>query len=274
MKTNNLIVGIIEKKHILSLLSNDKRLDGREIMEPRLMSVETEVLNKANGSAKVTLGNTIVYAGVKTELGTPFPDTPDKGVLIVNIELTPVASPFFESGPPRANAIEMARVCDRAIRESKVIEVEKLCVIPSEKVWIIFIDIYAVSDDGNLLDAASLAAMAALATTKLPVTQILDTETKEVEISKEETIPLPINTWSTTITFSKLGEKFIVDPTLDEEKVEILRFTVGLTEESYVTAIQKSLASGLSQNQAFNLIDKAMELGLQRIEELKEKILK
>ena len=158
MKTEKMIVGIIEKKHLVSLLQNDKRLDERHLLESRSMNIETNILRKANGSAKVQLGKTTVYAGVKAELGTPFPDTPNKGVLIVNIELSPIASPHFESGPPSKEAIELARVCDRALRESKVLDLDKLCVVPGEKVWIVFVDIYTIVDDGNLLDCSSVAA--------------------------------------------------------------------------------------------------------------------
>jgi exosome complex RNA-binding protein Rrp42 (RNase PH superfamily) len=85
-------------------------------------------------------------------------------------ELIPMASPDFEAGPPRENAIELARVVDRGIRESEVIEMDKLCILSGKKVWIIFIDIHILDYDGNLFDAASIASLAALLSTKIPVT--------------------------------------------------------------------------------------------------------
>ena len=72
-------------------------------------------------------------------------------------EFVPLASPDFESGPPREDAIELARVVDRGVRESQVIQLEKLCITPGEKVWLVFIDIHILDYDGNLFDAASLA---------------------------------------------------------------------------------------------------------------------
>ena len=265
-----MIVGILEKKHLVALLQNEQRIDNRPLFSPREFNIETNVINRAEGSAKIQLGKTTVYAGVKAELGTPFPDTPDKGVLIVNVELSPIASPYFESGPPSKNAIEMARVCDRSLRESHTIDLEKLCIIPGEKVWIIFVDIYTVADDGNLLDASSLAAMAALANCQIPIVKV-DPESNQIT-KMEEKEALPLNTYSTTMTFSKIGDKILLDPVLAEEKIEDVRFTVGLTQDGIITAIQKSLPAGLTRDEIDILIDTAVTEGLLRIQELKDKI--
>jgi exosome complex component RRP42 len=72
-------------------------------------------------------------AGIKMDIGEPYPDEPDSGVMTTAAELIPMASPDFESGPPDEESIELARVVDRGIRESKIIDVDKLCVVPSEK---------------------------------------------------------------------------------------------------------------------------------------------
>lgn len=275
MKTENMIVGVIERKHLLALLAEGNRIDGRQKLEVRDFTVEAGLLNKAEGSAKVQMGNTIVYAGVKASLGSPFPDTPNQGVLIVNIELSPLASPYFESGPPRPDAIELSRVCDRGLRESHVINVDDLCEVPGEKVWIVFVDIYPVADDGNLLDASSLAAMAALATTKLPVVTV-DPETKVVTTNADETKPLPINRFSSSVTFSKVGDDFVVDPVLAEEKIEDVRFTVGITTDEagnpIISALQKSLSGSFTRDEIHKMLDIATPLGVERIAKLREKL--
>ena len=103
-------------------------------------------------------------AGVKMSVGEPFRDVPDEGVLVVNTEFNPVASPEFDPGPPRAESIEVSRVTDRGIRESKCIELEKLCITAGEEVWVVNVDINVLDHDGNLIDAAALGAIAALAT--------------------------------------------------------------------------------------------------------------
>ena len=128
------------------------------------------------------IGNTDVLVGVKMEVGQPFADTPDKGVLTTNAELIPMASPTFESGPPDENAIELARVVDRGIRESEMIDLQKLCIKKGEEVWINFVDIYVLDYDGNLFDACFLGAMAALKSAVVPA----------AENEKGEDYPMPI----------------------------------------------------------------------------------
>jgi exosome complex component RRP42 len=76
-------------------------------------------VKNAEGSAEVRLGKTLAIAGVKTSIGTPFADTPDMGVMIVNAEFLPIASPTFEPGPPDENAIELARVIDRGAEKGR-----------------------------------------------------------------------------------------------------------------------------------------------------------
>ena len=48
-------------------------------------------------------------------------------------ELVPFASPMFESGPPREDAIELARVVDRGIRHSEIVDKKKLCITPGKE---------------------------------------------------------------------------------------------------------------------------------------------
>ena len=155
-------------ERIKKYLQEGKRFDGRKLEEFRDLTIETGVSKNAEGSARVKLGNTEVLVGVKLGVGTPYPDSPNKGNLMTTAELLPLSSPRFESGPPNINSIELARVTDRGIRESKCIDFKKLCIKEGEKVWILLIDICPINDDGNLRDAAALGAIAALKDLKFP----------------------------------------------------------------------------------------------------------
>ena len=44
----------------------------------------------------------------------------------------------------------MARVVDRGIRESKAIDLEKLCVEAGKLVFVVFVDVYVLNHDGIL----------------------------------------------------------------------------------------------------------------------------
>lgn len=127
----------VKQREIAQLIAKGKRLDGRGLNDYREIKVEQGIIERAEGSAKVLLGKTEVMVGVKIETGQPFSDTPNEGVLTVNAELVPLASPTFEPGPPDENSIELARIVDRGIRESKAIDLEKLCIEPG-KTFLLF----------------------------------------------------------------------------------------------------------------------------------------
>jgi exosome complex component RRP42 len=229
------IVSRVKQRQIAQLICKGKRLDGRGITEHREIRIETGLIEKADGSARVFLGKTEVLAGVKIEVGEPFPDTPNEGVLTVNAELVPLASPTFEPGPPDENSIELARVVDRGLRESKAIATEELCIDPGKKVFVVFVDIYVLNHDGNLIDASALAALAALLNTKM-----FNYEVKENEVVKKPGYkPLPIRNYPIPVTFAKINDKFVVDPGLEEEQVMGARLTITTEKDGKICAIQK-----------------------------------
>ena len=225
----------VRQRRVAQLISGGKRLDGRELTDYREVKVESGLIERAEGSARVRLGKTEVLVGVKIETGEPFPDTPNEGVLTVNAELVPLASPSFEPGPPDENSIELARVVDRGIRESKAIAVEELCIEPGKKVFIIFVDVYVLNHDGNLIDASSLAALAALLNTKMFNYEIKDGEVK----IKPGYKPLSIRNYPIAVTVAKINDKLVVDPWLEEEQVMDARLTMTIEKDGNICAIQK-----------------------------------
>jgi len=250
----------IDPQLVKDFINRGKRIDNRRLDEYREIAIEKNAIATAEGSARVKIGNTEVVAGVKFGVGEPFPDTPDEGVLIVSTELVPLASPEFESGPPGEESIELSRVVDRAIRESKTIDFKKLCITLGEKTWMVFVDIDVLDDDGNLIDASSLAAIAALLTAKLPQ---LDEEGK-IDYEKERTEILPINGIPLSTTFAKIGDKIIVDPNLSEMQALDTRITVGTFDkdgEIYLCSMQKGGPSGLAIDEIETIIDMAIEKG-------------
>src|SRR3989338_2447122 len=162
-----MILDDIKKGYIQELIQKGHRSDGRGLMDYRPIHLEKNVIPNAEGSALAYLGNTKVLCGVKVDVATPFPDRPNEGVFIVNSEFSPMAHPDFNPGPPDERSIELARVVDRGIRSAEAIDVKKL-LLEEGKVMGVFIDLYTLDHDGNLIDAASLAAAAALSNTRVP----------------------------------------------------------------------------------------------------------
>ena len=242
---------------VKNLAEEGKRIDGRKADEFRDIEIETGIIENAEGSARVRLGKTEVIVGVKMDVGEPFPDTPDEGILMVGAELAPISHPDFEPGPPREDAIELARVVDRGIRESHAIDTKKLCIKEGEKVWMVFVDIQPINHAGNLLDAAGIGAAAALATAKIPK---YDSKTEAVD-NKERKEKLPLTALPIPVSFYKIKENMFVDASLDEEDASTLRFTVTTKDNGNICAVQKSGSESISMEEIKNAIETSITVG-------------
>jgi exosome complex component RRP42 len=246
---------IISKEYMQSVIAQGKRIDGRKFDEYRNIEIEYGISPKSSeGSARVKIGNTEVLAGVKMELGTPFPDKPDEGSIMVNVELIPMASPLFESGPPSIDAIELARVTDRGIRESKALDFKKLCVVEGEKVWLVFIDIYPINADGNMFDACYLATLAAIKDASFPILEDgkIDYKTKGKEKLPLTKLPISCTVW-------KVGNEFIVDPLHEEEEAADARISIVFMDDGRICAMQKGGSEALKPEEIFKMVDIAEE---------------
>ena len=243
------------REHLLKTLENGIRYDGRKLDQFRDISITYDISKSAEGSAEVRIGNTRVLVGVKMAVEKPYPDTPDSGNLMVNTELTPLASPKFESGPPDINSIEIARVIDRGIRESKAIDTKQLCITVAEKVWSVMVDVIPLNADGNLLDAGALGALAALKKARFPKYEdnIIDYMTKT-----DKHVPLvrePI-----AVTVFKIGPHFLVDPIPDEEEHADARLTITVTGDNKLCALQKGGEEPLSIDDIETMITMALKI--------------
>lgn len=262
----NYVVETLRKAQMVEMLAQGKRLDGRGVDETRELKIETGLIEKANGSAKVSLGSTQVIAGVKIATGTPFPDTPNKGLLIVTAEVLPLASPYAEAGPPDEDAIELARVVDRGVRESEMVDLTVLCLVEGKVVYSVFVDVSILNVDGNLFDATSYAVVSALRTAKMPKYEVEGDKAKATGKSG----PVPISKIPVSITIARIGGKLIVDPGIEEEAVMDARITLTTDDEGNICAGQKGNPGTLTPAQVME----ASELALRKGKEIRKQILK
>jgi exosome complex component RRP42 len=256
----------LTEERIKEYLREGKRFDERKLDEFREITIETGISKNAEGSARVKIGKTEVLVGVKMDVTEPYPDSQDKGNLMVSAELLPLSSPRFEAGPPSFDAIELARVTDRGIRESKFIELEKLCIKKGEKVWNVMIDIYSINDDGNLFDAAGIGAIAALKTAKIPK---YDEKTEKVLFGEWTKNNMPLSKEiPISLTVHKVGENLIVDPTKEEEDISETRVTIA-SHDGVIHSMQKGNSKELSVeefNKILDLVEKTEKEIFKKIE--------
>lgn len=244
---------------LLGLLKKGKRIDERGLLDYREIVVKPDISKNAEGSCEVRIGKTIVAVGVKIDIGEPFTDSPDEGILIVNAELLPLAYSGFEPGPPGIDAIELARTIDRGLRESGFIDLKALCLEPRKQVYSIFIDIYPLNYDGNLVDASFLASIIALKRAFLPKI-VKENDIWKVEYGEKTKQPLPVSKNIPLMsTVYKLGENFFLDASLVEEKASDAKMSIGFTfgKETIINAIQKLGSDTITSEQLKKIIDLA-----------------
>lgn len=256
------IISTIEKKYIKNNLKNERRIDGRGLWDYRPFKISIDQITSAEGSSDVSLGDTRIITGLKYEVGEPFPDTPNEGVCTIMAELLPLASPLFEKGPPDEQSIELARVVDRGIRHADCIQIKKLCIKEGKSVYILYVDMYVINYDGNLIDCGGVGTLTTLISSYIPEARWVETERGgEVEwtgnyLTGESVIhELPL-----VITYGKIDDIIFVDPNLAEELICDGRISISVTEDK-ITSIQKSGPAMFSLDEIKILTKKTIDIG-------------
>lgn len=255
----------LNQETIKKMVQEGERLDGRDLEEFRDIEIIPNFIHEtAEGSARVKMGDTQVVVGLKVGAEEPYSDRPGQGTIVTNAELAPMAAREYESGPPQEDGVELARVVDRGIRESEAVDLEDLCIEEGEKVYTLFIDVHVLNDDGNLIDAASLGAMAAIKTGFIPE---YDEETGTLN-RDEKAMDIPLQEEPITVTGHKINGEVVWDTTGEEEDARGARLTVSINEHGNVVAMQKGERDPFTQEEVMDIVAKAED----KTSELREKL--
>ncbi|KAK6235546.1 hypothetical protein QUC31_019286 [Theobroma cacao] len=238
-----------DKSFIRTALLSEIRIDGRKPYEYRKIVVK---FGREDGSSEVQLGQTRVMGIVTAQLVQPYRDRPKEGILSIFTEVSPMADPSFEPGHPGELAVELGRIIDRGLRESKAVDTESLCVLAGKFVWAIRIDLHILDNGGNLVDAANIAALAALLTFRRPECSLGGEDGQEVIVHPpeiREPLPLIVHHLPIAITFGFFSNDsiLVIDPTHNEEAVMGGRMTTTVNANGDICAIQKAGGEGVPQ---------------------------
>lgn len=237
-----------EKNFIKRALLSEIRIDCRKPFDFRNIIID---FGREDGMAEVQLGQTRVMGIVTAKLVQPYRDRPNEGTFAIYTEFSPMADPSFEIGHPGESAIELGRIIDRGLRESRAVDTESLCIVSGKLVWGIRIDLHILDNGGNLVDAANIAALAALMTFRRPDCSLGGEDGQEVIIhppEMREPLPLILHHLPIAITFGFLLDETIVviDPIRSEEAVIDGRMIATVNANGDICAIQKA-GEGVSQ---------------------------
>ena len=73
-------------------------------------------------------------AQVSCQVVQPKQARPSDGTLFINVELSPMACPSFEPGRMSDFGVEINRLLERCLKESRCLDTESLCIVSGEKV--------------------------------------------------------------------------------------------------------------------------------------------
>ncbi|XP_016136192.1 exosome complex component RRP45 [Sinocyclocheilus grahami] len=228
-----------ERLFLLKAIEAKKRLDGRQTYDYRNIKI---TFGTDYGCCSVELGKTRVLCQVSCELVPPKDSRPTEGIMFFHLELSPMASPAFEPNRQSELLVTLNRQLERCLRNSKCIDTESLCVVSGEKVWQIRVDVHVLNQDGNLMDAASIAAISALSHFRRPDVAI---QGRDVTVfSPEERDPIPLSIYHMPIcvsfAFFLQGSYLLVDPCEREERVKDGLLVIAMNKHREICSIQSS----------------------------------
>ncbi|XP_069599986.1 exosome complex component RRP45 isoform X2 [Ranitomeya imitator] len=215
------------------------RIDGRQTYDYRNIKI---TFGTEYGCCIVELGKTRVLGQVSCELVAPKMNRPTEGILFFNLELSSMASPAFESGRSSELLVKLNRLLERCLRNSKCIDTESLCVQAGEKVWQIRVDLHLLNHEGNIMDAASIAAVAALCHFRRPDVSVQGEEVTVYSPEERDPVPLSIHHMPICVSFAffQQGTFLLVDPSEREERVMDGLLVIAMNKHREICTIQSS----------------------------------
>lgn len=280
-----------EKDFINKGIDIDMRNDGRPRIAYRDLTIETGIITQASGSCRLKLSRTDVLIGVKVEIGDIISTTEtdnnieseestnqeknivngqsenDKGRIVCSVECSPSASRDFEGKGSNDINNELSQIMNRVLNGPQGgIDLKNLCIIPGAQCWVIYIDVLVLDYDGNLLDTIFLATRAALYNTRIPkaIVQDIGNGQMEFEISDDIEDAEKVKGWEDVpviVTLNKIGKKYIVDATAQEELCVDSKIMIAINRNGEVCTIQKSLNGGIDPSILIEMIHTSKDIG-------------
>ena len=199
-----------ERQYIATSTVKGCRLDGRSAEAFRRVAAQLDVVPQATGSARVRLGKTDVFVGIKVELGQPTSDAPDCGRIEFFVDYAPCGTPDVEvidhnrsmdstvtsstrRTLRRSTAMNWAMHCHiygrwigkrkrvrrgcEGLQDTRIVagcglDMRQLGILDDKTCFVIFVDATVLNVDGNVLGAISIATRCALHGLSLPRVEV------------------------------------------------------------------------------------------------------
>ncbi|CAF0706410.1 unnamed protein product [Brachionus calyciflorus] len=247
-------LSLAEYDFVIKALQDNLRLDRRSVYDIRDIKIN---FLKTRGACIVSIGNTQISAQVSADIVKPKDSRPNEGILKINLELSPMGAQHFEVGKQSDQGVELNRLLEKNLKQSRFLDIETLCIRAGEKVWQIRIDLNVLNYEGNILDCANIAVICAVSHFRLPEVSVTGDQIKI--FTPEERNPIPLITIHMPITLSfaffDQGKYLVVDPTELEEKCMDGKLVIGMNRHREICTMQLSGNMLLLKDQIKRCVD-------------------
>lgn len=141
---------------------------------------------------------------------------------------------------------------------SKSFDLKQLCIVKGKHCWALYVDVLILESDGNTLDAAVMAARAALSSTKLPGVSVEeDAESESLELSNDpnDSKSLDCSNLPLAITLCQIDSTvYFIDPTKAEETCARAILHVAVNPSGTISFMQKSSDGTIEPSILYDMI--------------------
>ncbi|KYQ92402.1 hypothetical protein DLAC_06377 [Tieghemostelium lacteum] len=248
-------------------LQRSVRPDGRSLNDIRKTSISTGAITTACGSSFVKIGNTSVICGIRSEVGIPsFENTDQQTNIFVNLELGPICSNIYSSTKPSEQAMSLSSKLNSLVKRLDIPKEDFYFDQEGKVLWYLYVDIYCLDYDGNIMDASILALISSLKNVKLP--RGIIENTNEYYKDTEQLRSLQINHYLFPLSFSIIEDFILSDPSNQEEQLSTSNLTITLNENFEICLLSYSGIKPISET----ILQESFEKLKNRIEYLKSLI--
>lgn len=253
------------------------RNDGRACLDYRPISIEcSEEIPQAYGSGRITLckdmeqgdGLSDVLVVIKGEVVSPNTDKTGEGFVDISVNCS---SSLYGDASDRRNKCEETTTeltCALSRMISSSFDFESLLIMKGRFCWRLFIDVLILEDDGNLLDLTTHATWVALNKTKLPRLKAVAAQAGFKDDFFLDSNPTPstslknIDQLPIIVTFSSIGNKFVIDTTAHEEKSRSGYVSIGVNIKGDICGVFQDGEVTCSSFQLSTLMNHAHSIAL------------
>lgn len=201
-----------EKAFAVAALATGARVDGRRPPDGRRVSITLSPTTP--GVATASFGATLATAAVSVRATQPRPGRPTEGTLSVSVTPSAAASEAAAAAALSRRAAvasgaatpDVVRLVEGALRGSRALDTEALCIVAGALVWAVTVEVTLVADAGNAGDVATAAAVAAVLGARRPDVSVRGGEATIYSPEEREGVPLPVAHVPFAVTFALFAD--------------------------------------------------------------------